>query len=409
MRLDILLRIFSVSQFLSDTLISNPSFFERVTRPDEIHRVRSEEDIRNELRPRARSITSRDEWLKTIRIFRKREMLRIGARDLCLRKPIQEIIAELSHLACALIQMALEAVWADVQDESLVAYDSAFCILAFGKLGGGELNYSSDIDLLGLFRPPPEASEQLAGDVQTVCTQVMERLRSDLSTITEEGYVYRVDLRLRPYGRSGALVMADDALIKYYRTEAEPWELQALLKAKPVAGNRQIGWDVLQALSPLLLEKWEKTEIWSSIRNLRAKAAQKTHRSLLGSINVKDGSGGIRDIEFLVQGLQLINAHREPALLCGNTADAISLLEKFGCLDAAASRQLRDDYFFLRRVEHHLQVQADQQIHVLPSEPAELNALARRILGLDGNEKQLMRQITATMERVSTAVKKAHA
>jgi len=406
MRLEILLSIFSVSQFLSDTLIAHPSFFDWVTRPENVHRIRAEEEMEKDLSLQAHSSTSRDQWLQNMRLFRKREILRIGTRDICLHKPIEEIVDELANLAEAIICVCLERIWADMIEDGLLPYERSFCVLAFGKLGGRELNYSSDVDLLGVFVEPLAGADGQVLQLSEAYAQLMERLRSDLSTITREGYAYRVDLRLRPYGRSGPLVPTEASLERYYRSEAELWEIQALLKARPVAGNRELGRGLLQRLQPLLAAPRDAHLIWRSVAELRAKAVRKSSDALLGSINVKEQTGGIRDIEFLVQALQLIHAHAQASLLCGGTLTAIRRLERHDILDRLTARVLTDDYLFLRRVEHHLQILEDQQVHILPNDDAELNALAKRLLGVDSSAEAFVERLRGTMNRVSGIVRR---
>ena len=231
--------------------------------------------------------------------------------------------------------------------------------------------------------------------------RVVEQLRSDLATVTREGAAYRVDLRLRPYGRSGPLVSPMLSLERYYRCDAELWEIQSLLKARPVAGDRDLGEDLLRKLKPLLTARRDPKSVWRSITTIRGKAVRKTSARRLGTVNVKESPGGIRDIEFLLQALQLINAHRRPEILCGNTLKSIRILQLNDILDDGAARQLRIDYLFLRRVEHHLQILEDQQVHTLPADSVEFNTLAKRILGTGCSSGDLTDSILSTMKRVT--------
>jgi glutamate-ammonia-ligase adenylyltransferase len=407
MRLEILLSIFSVSQFLADTLINNPGFFEWVTQQENIIRVRAEKDMEGDLRDISKEHQNREDWLNAIRTFRRREILRIGTRDLCLGKPIKEVMAELTHLAEAVINVALEVIWTELEENiHLYPFEHNFCILAFGKMGGEELNYSSDVDLLGIYRPLPDVKKLEKYEPQTLYARVMERLRSDLASHTGEGHAYRVDLRLRPYGKSGHLVFSDKTLEQYYRREADMWEIQALLKARPIAGNRDLGMAFIESVSSILTQAYEKNRIWESIKNLREKASRISSLSLPGSINVKEGAGGIRDIEFLIQGLQLSNTYRYPALVCGNTLRALERLEEYRLLPAESASTLRKDYMFLRRVEHYLQIWEDQQIHALPNKPSELNILAKRLMGTQAEVSTLMERISESMQRVVKINKK---
>ena len=215
-----------------------------------------------------------------------------------------------------------------------------------------------------------------------------------------EGYAYRVDLRLRPYGKSGNLVPSDKTLHKYYRTDADLWEIQALLKMTPVAGNLTLGQTFLDSVRPILRQKKPRADIAESIAKMRALAVKTSSPAQGGTINLKTGWGGIRDIEFLLQGLQLIHAHRHPEVLCPNTLDALERLTRHRLLPETAANQLRQDYIFLRRVEHYVQIWEDQQIHCLPRSPAELDRLARLLLGSKASSNGLLEMIKNCQDRV---------
>ena len=224
MRLEILLNIFATSQFLADTLVRYPENFEWATDPASLRTTRRREDLDQELAGMLQMCPDIPAWLNALRRFQKRELLRIGTRDVCLHAPIREITLDLSTLADALIDTSLHRAWENIPNAA-----DRFCILAFGKLGGQELNYSSDIDLLGLYKesepPNKEAAEFFA--------KVMVKACSYLSQYTDEGYLYRVDLRLRPYSREGLLVQSIAGLIDYYQRSAVLPEIQSLLKLRP--------------------------------------------------------------------------------------------------------------------------------------------------------------------------------
>ncbi|HUJ73360.1 MAG TPA: hypothetical protein VL359_00820, partial [bacterium] len=388
MRLEILLSIFSASQFLADTMVRDPTLLDYIGRPDVIHAPRAASAIAEELREISARAADRDQWQDALRVMRRREILRIGARDICLGTATQRIMEELSDLADAMITVSLERI------RSARGGGGGFCIIAFGKLGGRELNYSSDIDLLGLCDPrgDPDAVEQAARD--------MEALRADLSVHTVEGYAYRVDLRLRPYGSSGQLVYPLDSLVEYYRRTAALWELQALLKARPVAGDLEVGRAFLESTRGLLTAPHQQAAVASSIDRLRREALKALSRSVLSTTDIKTGLGGLRDVEFLAQGLQLVHAHQKPGLLCGGTLPALKCLGEAGILTPETAEQLSGDYLFLRRVEHFLQIYEDRQTHSLPRDPSQLRALARLMLGSGATSQQLMAKLGKRFERI---------
>ncbi|MGA2477780.1 MAG: glutamate-ammonia-ligase adenylyltransferase, partial [Spirochaetia bacterium] len=415
-RLEILLSIFSASQFLADTLVRNPALLDDIGRSEVIQAPRSSAAIAEELGGIAVKCHDATEWRDALRRFRRREILRIGARDICLGTPTQRIMEELSDLAEGVITAALARIVARegeaerVQGRTEARHGGAaagagsrgaakerLCIIAFGKLGGRELNYSSDIDLMGLCAA--------GGDHEAVerATHHVEMLRGDLSAHTTEGYAYRVDLRLRPYGSSGQLVFPLDALRSYYTGSAALWELQALMKARPIAGDLSLGREFLDSMQGLLLAPHPHAEVAASIDRLRREALKGLARSMLSTTDIKTGLGGLRDIEFLTQGLVLIHAHQSPFLLHGDTLPALRALGDAGILPAELVEHLSEDYLFLRRVEHFLQIYEDRQTHSLPRDPAQLRALARLMLGSGATAEQLLGKLGRRFERVQKA------
>jgi glutamate-ammonia-ligase adenylyltransferase len=410
MRLEILLSIFSASQFLADTLVRDPSLFDAIGRPEVIHARRTSEEVAAELRGASAGAPGLDEWRDVIRRFRRREILRIAARDICLGVATPRIMEELSDLADGVIRAALERRLSEAPaggagGAGVDVRPPRMCIVAFGKLGGRELNYSSDIDLLGVCSAPGEtagAAGEAAGAVEAA-SRVLEGLRGDLSAHTTEGYAYRVDLRLRPYGTSGELAFTIPALVQYYDGQAALWEVQALLKARPVAGDAQLGAAFLDlALGRLLLPR-KRAEVAAAIDSLRQEAIRGLSRSVLSTTDIKTGLGGLRDVEFLAQGLQLSNAAAHPQLVCGGTLPALQALSQSGILAPAAAEQLAGDYVFLRRVEHFLQIYEDRQTHSLPRNPAQLRALARLMLGGGATSEQLLAALDERFQRVRAA------
>jgi glutamate-ammonia-ligase adenylyltransferase len=402
MRLEILLSIFSASQFLADTMVRDPSLLDYIGRPEIIRAPRAAAAIADELREISGRAVDRDHWRDALRVVRRREILRIGARDICLGTATQRIMEELSDLADAVISVSLERIRSARGDRvpSGGPASAGFCVIAFGKLGGRELNYSSDIDLLGLCDPrgDPDAVEQATRD--------MEALRADLSVHTVEGYAYRVDLRLRPYGSSGQLVYPLASLVEYYGRTAALWELQALLKARPVAGDLDVGGAFLESTRGLLTAPHEQAAVASSIDRLRREALKALSRSVLSATDIKTGLGGLRDVEFLAQGLLLVHAHEKPGLLCGGTLPALKGLGEAGILSPETAEQLSGDYLFLRRVEHFLQIYEDRQTHSLPRDPSQLRALARLMLGSGATSEQLMAKLGKRFERIQAEYRK---
>ncbi len=388
--LDLMLQVFASSSFLSDTLIQHPGFLDWALDPLIVSQPRTDLQMIDDIRAEGIDYANAAQRKAMIRRRRKQELLRIGTRDICLRTSLRSITGELSAIARALLVTDLAAIW-----NELGASDDLrgrFVVLAFGKLGGNELNYSSDIDLLGLFADgEPDERESDS----RLFSDVLSKLRADLSEHTADGYAYRVDFRLRPYGSAGPLVQPLSAAARYYARDASPWEHQALLKLSPVAGNLELGRQFLETVQPAALSRRAAEEIRAGISVLRAQAVRQTTEE-----DIKAGEGGIRDIEFLVQGMQLTYAGAHPEVLTGNTLEAIDRLSALGAMREATARELQEDYERLRRVEHFLQIYEDRQVHALPGSVPDRTALARRLDGPKADQESLTADIAGRRSRI---------
>ena len=393
MRLDLLVRIFATSQFLADALVRNPELFAWVTEPQRLHRRRRMEDV-------VADLDFGSDWLARIDAVRRREILRIAIRDYCLSAPATDVMYELSVVAEALISAALDKLTADRPEVRERA-----CVLAFGKLGGQELNYSSDIDLVALYddRGLPESRRNALAQAVSELARALDRV---LAARADEMAAYRVDWRLRPYGGSGELANSFSSLAAYYAGPANDWEVQALLRMRPVAGNRAAGEALLAEARGAFARFGDDAAVrgaraFATIERLRDLAvAEHGQRRLRRGQDIKSGAGGIRDVEFLVQGLQLQHLHRHPELICGNTVTALERLQRVGVLSSGSVDLLREDYLLLRNLEHYLQVFEDRQVHVLPSSPDALATLARRMLGAGATAEQFRELLTTVTGRV---------
>lgn len=395
-RLEILLQLFAGSQFLADTLIRNPDFFDWVTEPSIVTSERTEGALYDELVELSANSNDEKAWKAALRRFRKREICRIGTRDIALGVDIRLIMTELSNLARAFCRVILhrEEAEADRSEPPL----SRFAVLAFGKLGGRELNYSSDIDLLGIFESAGQ--EQLENESKRY-SRAMRRIRDELGQHTEEGYAYRIDFRLRPFGSASALVHSLDSIERYYRESASLWEYQALLKLSPVAGNQELAVRFLDHTKPHFQRQWDRNRVVETIREMRQAAVrQSASGSLGGGLNVKTGEGGIRDVEFLVQGIQMIHAAQHSELLQGNTLEALRTIRTLEILSPEVIEELEQDYLFLRRLEHFLQIFQDRQVHSLPKDKEGYRALANRMKRAHGFEEEFDTVLDRVRSRV---------
>jgi glutamate-ammonia-ligase adenylyltransferase len=406
-RLEILLAIFAGSQFLADTLMRMPELFDWVTTPDVVRTPRRRAELDAELHESMAGAATPEAWRACLRRVRRRELLRIGTRDLWLHVPLEDTTHELSLVAEALTSAALAYRWQVLAGTVVPGPidDPArhLCLLAFGKLGGDELNYSSDIDLLGLCDDCVYTVQTRAGDEwshKQLYQRVLDGVRKDLAEMTPDGFAYRVDFRLRPHGSAGEWAPSVTTAIAYYRTTARLWELQACLKLRPVAGALHIGEYFLGMLRQCLAAPHDPAHVRAGIVHLRALAVQQSAAGLRTGVDVKNGVGGIRDIEFCVQGLQLIHAGRMPQVLHRNTLSALARLAEATLLAPVPAQQLAEDYRWLRRVEHYLQILEDQQIHAVPLDGPAVAALAQRVCGGATSAAHFLQLLAATMARV---------
>jgi glutamate-ammonia-ligase adenylyltransferase len=338
-----------------------------------------------------------------------REKLRIAVREL-LAIPGHDVdvtARELSDLADVSCEIALaEALaWAAARFGDPVAANGspcAFVVIGMGKLGGRELNAGSDIDLMLFYETDdgwvrPHAGDPFAHTLHEHFTRVAQRFVATLDDATEDGMAWRVDLRLRPEGTRGPLVNALAAAERYYETWGRAWERAALVRARPVAGDPEFGNRLLGALAPFV---WRRTvdprvvdDMAAMLTRARAEAGSGVQDDL------KLGPGGIREVEFFAQGLQLVWGGREPRVQCRNTVEALRRLRARGFVTEREEQELADAYFFLRRLEHRIQFATGQQTHTLPREEDLRDRIARS-LGYDG-AGPLTRELDAVRSRVS--------
>jgi len=314
-----------------------------------------------------------------LRDMRRRVFLHTLVRDLTGQAPLTEVCGAMTQLAEIAIRSSVEfhaRLLAQSFGEPLGAADAQrqpFIVIGMGKLGGGELNVSSDIDLV--FAYPEEGDT--AGPRKLANREFFDRLGqrviSALHDVTPDGYVFRVDMRLRPYGESGPLTTTFNGLESYLVTQGRAWERYAWLKARTLTGDPQGALDAL--VVPFVFRKYLDYDAYEGLRDVQRQIRdQGLRRDYLA--NVKLGDGGIREIEFIVQALQIVRGGREPALRVKGTLPALAALEARGLLPQAASAVLREAYVFLRRVEHRLQYRDDQQTHQIPAEDDERALLA---------------------------------
>jgi [glutamine synthetase] adenylyltransferase / [glutamine synthetase]-adenylyl-L-tyrosine phosphorylase len=402
------LLVFGHSYWLGETLIHNPYLLHSLRAHKDLERSLELEDLLASLvRFRAHS-AEKDVSLLLAR-FKKREYVRIVLRDLLGIATLAETTAEISALADVLIQEALRHSEGEMRrryPSPTIENKSRFTVLSLGKLGGNELNYSSDVDLLYLY----DGAEAVAGELslREYFVRQAQLMTEILSRTTTEGAVFRIDLRLRPQGHEGEPAVALGHALDYYTHSAHDWELQALIKARHSAGDFALAREFIRALQPRVYVTHVNFAAVETAVNSRRKISEHRRRSLAtrkeaATIDVKLDRGGIRDIEFLAQCLQRVYGGEEPWLRACGTLFSLQKLNDKGHLSSPDFRELSVAYEFLRTVEHRLQLQRGQQLHRLPSAPAELQVLARAVSrGGAASAAGLMRSLRERMGRVAS-------
>src|SRR6267378_3194265 len=307
------------------------------------------------------------------------EVLRIALRDLGGHASLPESARELSWLAASVLEAAVRFHYQRLcaqhgpPEGRTAAGPSGFCVLGMGKLGGTELNFSSDVDLLYVYDRDGRTQGPQAIDHFAFYARLAEEVTRAIGATP---FVFRVDLDLRPEGRSGPIVNSLRALELYYEAQGAPWARFALLKALPVAGDLPVGEDGLRRLAPFIWRKYLDLGAVEEMRALKARAEREAGRH--GGQDLKLGPGGIREVEFFVQALQLLHGGKDASLRVSGTLPALERLLFAGLISSRDRDELAEAYLFLRRLEHRVQMLAERQTHTLPEEPAERARLARR-------------------------------
>ncbi|HVT26403.1 MAG TPA: hypothetical protein VHE81_00150 [Lacipirellulaceae bacterium] len=377
-----LLQIFTTSQYLSDLLVADKEAYDllRMTEGEPVSRAALVDELVSEVR----ALGNYAEVLASLRRFKRRETLRIAYGDIVRNQPVETVVRQISYLADAIVEAAVEFARRHLEPQygrplRGDGEQSQFVVLGLGKLGGNELNYSSDIDLIFLYEQDGQTDARRNVSNQEYFERLAKEIIRLLTEPTDLGVAYRVDLRLRPEGSLGPLCLSFDSTMSYYDVKGRTWERQAFVKARPIAGDRDLGRKLLARLEQWIYRKYLSLIDITGIKSLKRRIERRTEREGVETRNVKTGHGGIRDIEFVIQFLQLLNGGALPEVRTGNTLEAIARLEKAGALTPDERTKLEDNYNMLRKLEHRLQIMFDLKTHVLPTSRDELARLAVRM------------------------------
>lgn len=392
-----LVAVFSGSQTRSDWLVANPGLAASL-RLEQLRHPRYAAGLRREVAQFLEPALAAREFgpaLARLRQFKQREMLRIAARDLCRLGDAVGITQEISDVA----DTTLDAVWRVCRRQFTDRFgrpyhpdlagnwvETAVCVLGLGKLGGQELNYSSDVDLLFVyadegvvFREPPQSKRTMQRVMSNhqFFNRLAESFIAEVTRLTPEGSLFRIDLRLRPEGDAGPVSRSLESYENYYAQWGQTWERMMLIKSRCVAGDVTMGHEFLDMIQPFRYPRLIQENVLGEIAAMKARIESEVVKAGELERNVKLGRGGIREIEFLAQSLQLLHAGRLPFLQISQTLPCLDKLAQYRLVANGDAQALTQAYVFLRDVEHRLQMEADQQTHTIPTDTAARERLAR--------------------------------
>ncbi|MEQ1581088.1 MAG: bifunctional [glutamate--ammonia ligase]-adenylyl-L-tyrosine phosphorylase/[glutamate--ammonia-ligase] adenylyltransferase [Steroidobacteraceae bacterium] len=372
--------VWTMSEFIAMAIKRDAALLPALLKEDFLFRNVDRAAMAASLADALKDVATDNEVMRVLRLFRRRHMVRIAWRDLCGWAAVDEILADLSALADACIQAACDYAsrsfserHGQPRDESGVL--QPLVILGMGKLGGGELNFSSDIDLVFLYPQGGETDGARPISNTEYFIKVGQRTIHLLANTTPDGFVYRVDMRLRPFGESGALASSFDSFEAYLQQHGRDWERYAYVKARVITGAAFEADLYRNLLRPFVYRRYLDFGVFESLRSMKEMIAREVERRDLQD-NVKLGPGGIREIEFIVQAFQLIRGGSDPRLQSRQLLPTLKLLTGQKLLPQAAVDELAESYRFLRRVENRLQEWNDEQTHSLPTTPERQQRLA---------------------------------
>jgi len=363
--------VWTMSEFVSTAVQRDAGLLPALLQDGFLFRTVDRASLAAALAAELKDVANESEVMRVLRVFRRNHMVRIAWRDLCGWAPVDEVLADLSALADACIQAACDYASHLFSERHGQPRDEAgvlqpLVILGMGKLGGGELNFSSDIDLVFLYPQGGETDGPRPISNTEYFTKVGQRTIHLLANTTPDGFVYRVDMRLRPFGESGALACSFDSFETYLQQHGRDWERYAYVKARVITGAAFEADLYRNLLRPFVYRRYLDFGVFESLRSMKEMIAREVERRDLKD-NVKLGPGGIREIEFIVQAFQLIRGGSDPRLQSRQLLPTLRLLVGQKLLPQAAVDELAESYRFLRRVENRLQEWNDEQTHSLPT------------------------------------------
>ena len=359
---EIIISISVNSNYLTDILVRNPEYFYWIINPSNLEPKLDRRDFAKTIDLALNYYKNFASKVNYFRTLKRKEILRIGIKDILNQADLAETTNELSAFANVAASKLFEICYEEIKSKyNISEIKSNYCLIGLGKLGGNELNYSSDIDLIIFY---DENSKVNSRSYQEFLTEVIYLFIDSASSITSTGFIFRVDFRLRPDGRNSPLCRSITEYLNYYESRGEDWERQMLIKAGFVGGSVELYNQFKQYLSAFIFPTSFSISPTEQIKKIK----NSIEKNLGADENIKLLPGGIRDIEFSVQALQLLNGGRLKELQNGNTLNSIQLLKKHELLSASEEQTLTESYKFYRKIEHYLQLMNDKQTHTIPTD-----------------------------------------
>ncbi|GAB6282752.1 MAG: bifunctional [glutamate--ammonia ligase]-adenylyl-L-tyrosine phosphorylase/[glutamate--ammonia-ligase] adenylyltransferase [Ignavibacterium sp.] len=376
--IEIIISIACYSNYLTDIIVRNPEYLYFILNSENLNENIIENEFSISVDKSISSFKTLEAKVNSLKTIKRKEILRIGIKDILGFNDLKETTFQLSALAKVLSKKLFQLCYDEtfkkyISDFQIENFNKEYCIVSLGKLGGNELNYSSDIDLIIFY----DNNEKINSTKEyfEILTEAIYLFIEKASRITETGYLYRIDLRLRPDGKNSPLCRTITDYLRYYETRGEDWERQMLIKADYLCGSFNLYKKFIEYLSPFIYPTILFESPLEQIKKLRENALLKLSQQN-SEDNIKLSFGGIRDIEFSVQALQLINGGKIKSLRTGNTLDALDALYSHNLINKQEHISLKNSYIFFRRIEHYLQLMNDLQTHTIPTDEQKLEKLA---------------------------------
>lgn len=370
----VLLRLFASSTYLSTLFIQHPEMIDTLVRSDLAKVRRPQSELAAELRAILAASADFESRLNALRVFRHQEFLRIAIADLAGEFEIEEVETELTILADTVVAAAMMQARLEVEQRAPISPELKLCAMAMGRLGAGQMTYNSDLDLIFIYHLPNEH----AAEGRVAAARIVQKLIAILEAPTREGYAYKLDLRLRPSGNAGPLVSTLDGFREYHRLSSALWERQALVRGRVIAGDEWLSREVELERQTFVFRSGLKPQGVAEILSMRRRIENELGQESATKLNLKQGPGGLFDVDFLAQMMALRHGEDHAALRVRDTLSLLHAIAAARLMPSGEIESLLDDYRFLTKLENRLRIESDHAVSALPTALDALTPIARR-------------------------------